>query len=74
MQIFLLVEATPKQEWFEALSMVTKSSDRKSDGTTNVTVPLDAMQWSKLVNKWQVRRYSWFGCLRWGGDWVCSIG
>jgi hypothetical protein len=46
------VEATPKQDWFEATSINTKSSDRKSDG--NTMVPLDATQWNKLVHKWQV--------------------
>lgn len=51
-QIFMLVEQTPRQEWFAGL--VVNVKDRDKAGAKGSSAMCEA-QWNKLVGKWQVR-------------------
>ena len=55
-QIFMLVEQTPRQEWFAGMVVHTKPTDKeRAAAKEKEAKPIGEPQWNKLVGKWQAR-------------------
>jgi hypothetical protein len=51
-QIFVLIDSAPKQDWFAGLTMAVKSGDQNK--------VISHQDWRRLVAKWQAR--PWLAC------------